>query len=82
MSFLSTNYLLLTAQPTRIALDFDKGLRFQLGDVNGVENISANDANWRVLDLPKNWSIEGEFSKDNPARLEGSALPYGIRRVP
>ena len=56
LSFLSTNYLLLTAQPTRIALDFDKGWRFQLGDVNGVENISVNEAFWRVYDLLHDWS--------------------------
>jgi len=76
--FLSMNYLLLTAQPSRTVLDFDKGWRFHLGDVNGAENVGANDADWRMLDLPHDWSIEGEFSKDNPARPEGGALPGGI----
>ncbi len=30
------------------------------------------------LDLPHDWSIEGEFSKDNPATPGGGALPGGI----
>ncbi|MEO6849022.1 MAG: beta-galactosidase GalB, partial [Mucilaginibacter sp.] len=36
------------------------------------------DGGWRVLDLPHDWSIEGAFSKDNPASPEGGALPGGI----
>lgn len=72
------NQSLLNAQSTRTKLDFDKGWRFHLGDVNGAESISTDDADWRVLDLPHDWSVEGAFSKDNPARPEGGALPGGI----
>jgi len=72
------NQLLLNAQTTRTKFDFDKGWRFHLGDVNGAENMGANDADWRVLDLPHDWSVEGAFNKDNPARPEGGALPGGI----
>ncbi len=28
--------------------------------------------------LPHDWSIEGEFNKDNPAGVGGGALPGGI----
>jgi beta-galactosidase len=65
-------------QQTRTVADFDKGWHFQLGDAPGAENASFSDAGWRKLDLPHDWSIEGTFSKDNPATPEGGALPGGI----
>jgi len=62
----------------RTIADFDKGWHFHLGDVNGAELTTFNDVNWRNLTLPHDWSIEGKFSKDNPATPEGGALPGGI----
>ncbi|GGH21047.1 beta-galactosidase [Mucilaginibacter phyllosphaerae] len=58
--------------------DFDKGWRFHLGDVSHAEQPAAADKSWRILNLPHDWSIEGTFSKDNPATPEGGALPGGI----
>jgi beta-galactosidase len=66
------------AQQTRSVADFDKGWHFHLGDVTDGEKASVNDASWRLLNLPHDWSIEGKFSKDNPATPEGGALPGGI----
>lgn len=63
---------------TRSVADFDKGWHFHLGDVNGAENPAMNDNAWRTLDLPHDWSIEGKFSKDNPATPDGGALPGGL----
>jgi len=65
-------------QQERSVANFDKGWHFQLGDVKDGEKVSLNDANWRQLNLPHDWSIEGAFSKDNPASPEGGALPGGI----
>jgi len=62
----------------RSIADFDKGWHFNLGDVKDGEKTSLDDANWRLLNLPHDWSIEGKFSKDNPATPEGGALPGGI----
>ncbi len=62
----------------RTVADFDKGWHFNLGDVKNGESTSFADASWRMLDLPHDWSIEGKFSKDNPATPEGGALPGGI----
>jgi len=62
----------------RTVADFDSNWHFHLGDVNGAELTTFNDANWRNLNLPHDWSIEGKFSKDNPATPEGGALPGGI----
>jgi beta-galactosidase len=72
--------LLITAKVSaqRAIADFDKGWRFNLGDVPGAEHTATNDANWRLLNLPHDWSIEGKFSKENPATPEGGALPGGI----
>lgn len=44
---------------TRQQIDFD--WRFHLGDIDGgAEAPSFNDKDWRVLDLPHDWSIEGK----------------------
>jgi beta-galactosidase len=64
------------AQRTRV--DFDKGWHFHLGDATDAEQTAFADGKWRMLDLPHDWSIEGTFSKDNPATPEGGALPGGI----
>jgi beta-galactosidase len=66
------------SQSARSVADFDKGWHFNLGDVKDGEKTSLDDASWRSLNLPHDWSIEGKFSKDNPATPEGGALPGGI----
>lgn len=66
------------AQTGRSVVDFDKGWKFHLGDVKNAEKTAADDKSWRTLNLPHDWSIEGTFSKDNPATPEGGALPGGI----
>ena len=58
--------------------DFDMGWRFHLGEVPAAKEINFADNSWRQLNLPHDWSIEGEFSKDNPAGVGGGALPGGI----
>lgn len=63
---------------TRKTENFDKGWKFNLGDVTDAQAPGFDDSLWRVLDLPHDWSIEGKFSKDNPATPSGGALPGGI----
>ncbi|MXV49561.1 DUF4982 domain-containing protein [Pedobacter sp. HMF7647] len=57
---------------------FNSGWRFNPGDSPKAKDASFNDASWRQLDLPHDWSIEGKFSKNNPAGIGGGALPGGI----
>src|SRR5690349_24454415 len=57
---------------------FNGDWRFQLGDVTNGQDASLNDAQWRQLDLPHDWSVEGEFSEKHPAGIGGGALPGGI----
>ncbi len=64
--------------PVRITMSFDAGWRFQKGDAAGAEQSEYDDATWRVLDVPHDWSIEGPFDKDNPTGGAGGFLPAGI----
>ncbi|HET8783784.1 MAG TPA: glycoside hydrolase family 2 TIM barrel-domain containing protein, partial [Pyrinomonadaceae bacterium] len=59
-------------------VSFNQDWRFQLGDVNNGQDAALNDGQWRQLDLPHDWSVEGEFSEKHPAGTGGGALPGGI----
>ena len=59
------------------SLDFNDGWRF-CNDWNAeMAAADFDDAGWRVLDLPHDWSIEGTFSPDAPAYCRGAYLPTG-----
>ncbi|WP_158942807.1 glycoside hydrolase family 2 TIM barrel-domain containing protein [Granulicella sp. S190] len=57
---------------------FDKNWRFLLGDPEGAQSSSFHDNTWRQLDLPHDWSIEGSFDENAPAKGNGACLPTGI----
>jgi beta-galactosidase len=67
-----------TKQELRSRSDFNADWKFYLGDAEQAMTSVFNDSSWRVLNLPHDWSIEGEFSADNPATAGGGALPGGI----
>ncbi|KAA5546752.1 sugar-binding domain-containing protein [Adhaeribacter rhizoryzae] len=54
----------LLAQQGRQQLLFNDYWKFHKGDLTGGEKENLDDANWRKLDLPHDWSIEGPFSKE------------------
>ena len=58
--------------------DFNNNWKFYLGDIPGGQKLLSNDSNWRLLNLPHDWSIEGSFSKNHPATTGGGALPGGV----
>jgi len=62
----------------RLVTNFCESWKFNLGDVPKASDANYNDSAWRKLDLPHDWSIEGTFSKDYPAGVNGGALPGGI----
>ena len=62
----------------RERVDFGEGWRFQLGDEPQAMNVAFADEDWRLLNLPHDWAIEGDFSEDNPSGTGGGALPGGI----
>jgi beta-galactosidase len=68
-----------TAPPkSRTVQPFTADWKFHLGDVPDAQEPVFNDTQWRTLNLPHDWSIEGPFSKDNPATAGGGALPGGL----
>ncbi|MDT0551839.1 sugar-binding domain-containing protein [Urechidicola vernalis] len=60
----------------RVSIDFD--WKFSLGDIENASQEQFNDADWRHLDVPHDWSIEGEYNENNPAGIAGAYLPTGI----
>ena len=62
--------------------NFNFDWKFSLEADSTTVSTDFNDDNWRTLDLPHDWSIEGEFKEENPATAGGGALPggYGVYR--
>ncbi len=78
--FLMLSLLFCSASPTKVRKTelFTKGWLFHRGDVPNGQEPGLDDTSWRKLNLPHDWSIEGEFSPDHPATPGGGALPGGI----
>lgn len=57
---------------------FNAQWRFALLDDSLASTPDYDDAAWRELRLPHDWSIEGEFNEKNPATVGGGALPGGL----
>ena len=49
-----------------------------IADSEALAAIGAADGQWRHLNVPHDWAIEGEFSEKNPSGTGGGALPGGI----
>jgi beta-galactosidase len=64
-------------QKPRLELAADSNWKFFLGDPNGAEERSFEDASWRKVDLPHDWSIEGRPDKSNPTASGGGFFPAG-----
>jgi len=52
--------------------------KFSQADTQSAHLPTFKDGSWRVLDIPHDWSIEGNFSKANPSTFNQGALPTGI----
>lgn len=61
---------------TRTCIDPD--WRFSLGDFPSAINSNFDDHDWRVLDLPHDWSIEATPNPANPAEAGGGFFPGGL----
>ena len=62
----------------RQRLLIDLNWKFIKSDVKGAEEPKFNDSDWRTLNLPHDWSIEGEFREDAISKGPGGYLPTGI----
>ncbi|OQP56911.1 beta-galactosidase [Niastella vici] len=56
---------------------FDYNWKFSLGDHPDARNVDFNDNNWRNLDLPHDWSIEGRVDSLNASGNDGGYFPAG-----
>src|SRR5215207_7428392 len=65
-------------RPARVTTSFDSDWRFLKGDAPGAERPVFDDASWRRLDVPHDWSIEGPFDEKNPTGKDGGYLPAGV----
>jgi beta-galactosidase len=66
-----------TKKQARIVEDFNQNWNFKLGDHPTAIQSDFNTADWRTLQLPHDWSIEGAFNKDNPTKQAQAFLPAG-----
>jgi beta-galactosidase len=60
----------------RLLMDFN--WKFLLGDQKDAGQENFDDSKWRTLNLPHDWSIEGEYSKEATTGWSGGYLPTGI----
>lgn len=59
---------------------FDEGWRFHRGDVTGAERPAYDDADWRRIDLPHDWSIEDLPPRDRDPEVTVLAVRNGTWR--
>ena len=63
---------------SRVEVSFDNDWSFKQEDVAGAEKPEFLNAGWRKLNVPHDWSIEGEYDKLNSTVRGGGYLPSGI----
>jgi beta-galactosidase len=66
----------VTAAGTKGLFDFD--WRFANGDVAGAEELKFDDGQWRTVDLPHDFSIEGPFDEQAKGGKPNGFRPLGI----
>jgi beta-galactosidase len=76
--FINCQHGTQTTSDVRIRESIDFDWTFHLGDVPDAEQPGYDDSDWRTLDLPHDWTIEGDYAQDNPTGWEGAFLPTGI----
>ena len=61
-----------------VHLDFNTDWHFHSGEIPGFHTPDFDDSDWRVLDVPHDWSVEGQFAEENQSGVSGGYLPTGI----
>lgn len=68
----------VSEKEVRIVYSFNDNWKFSLGDDSLRYTINYDDSQWRELNLPHDWSIEGNFDESHNTGQFGGALPAGI----
>jgi beta-galactosidase len=63
---------------TRLRSSFDADWKFTEGDIVGAEQVAFNDTGWKTINVPHDWSIEGEYNENNPMGAQCGYLPAGF----
>lgn len=79
MKFVPCLFLLsILTSAARTVVSLDPDWRFFQGEAKGAETPAFDEASWRKLDIPHDWSIEGRFDKNAPTGGAGGWLPSGV----
>jgi len=65
-----------TEESQRARQSFNQGWIFQKGELGDEQHVSLDDSQWRSLDLPHDWAIEGPFDIQYDTRTGGLPI-YG-----
>jgi beta-galactosidase len=63
---------------SRKIIPFDSNWKFYLGDASGARQITFNDTAWRTLNIPHDWSIEGQNLETEPGEGNVGYFPTGV----
>ncbi|MCK5448829.1 MAG: beta galactosidase jelly roll domain-containing protein, partial [Gemmatimonadetes bacterium] len=66
------------SQAPRQRLLMDFGWTFTTGDPEGAGQPAFDDSDWRSVDLPHDWSIEGPYDENAATTGRGGYLPTGV----
>lgn len=69
---------LAAADRVRSVQPFDAEWLFARGDAPSAEAAMFDDAQWRTVDVPHDWAIEGPALKDSPSGRSGGYRPSGV----
>jgi beta-galactosidase len=70
--------LSLSATHAAEVISLDGPWQFSREDKEEFENADFDDASWRTVDVPHDWSIEGDYDRDAPTGRGGSYRPAGV----
>ena len=63
--------------PAREIVSLDQDWAFLQGDGSGAEELGFDSSAWRKLDVPHDWSIEGDFDEHAATTGAGGWMPSG-----
>jgi len=67
-----------SATGSREIIPFDSSWRFHLGDEPTAKQPGFDDTNWRTLDLPHDWSIEGPLTPPPEGDSNNGFFTHGV----
>lgn len=62
----------------RIVEDFNQDWKFSLENLKNAQEINFDDTNWRILNVPHDWSIEKGYQKDGETASSTGFVLGGI----